>query len=119
MSRTSSALVALICVVALSAGSMSRASSGAAESSCSRGPQAGGVAATPTPLQEPFLPLIREEVAAHGDISTVYAADDGTIHIGLHPEVTQADLCVVADLVFEKFGLPVEVAEKRVVAVSG
>lgn len=119
MSRSSFAIMALVCVVALPAGSASGMHSGAAGSSCSQGPRPGNAVTRPTPLQGPFLPLLEDAVAGHGDISAVHRSDDGTIHVGLRPEVTHADLCAAADRVFEKFGLPVEVTEKSVVAVSG
>jgi hypothetical protein len=118
MSRSAFAVMALGCALALGVGSTSAALSGPAEGSCSRGQQPGDVATRPTTLQGPFLPLLRDQVAAHGEISLLSRSEDGTIKIGLHPEVTQADLCAVADLVFEEFGVPVDAEEKAVVPVS-
>ncbi|MGI5187674.1 hypothetical protein ACQEVI_05955 [Promicromonospora sp. CA-289599] len=67
-------------------------------------------------VTEDLVPVLN---GTDADVSAAHQADDGTIHIGLHPPVTEADLCVVADHVSDQLDLPVVVEVKAVEAVTG
>ena len=85
------------------------------DSSCSRGPQVSADVAKLDVVKD-LVPVLN---ATDADVSAAHQADDGTIHIGLHPPVTEADLCAVADQVSDQLDLPVVVEVKSVEAVNG
>ncbi|GGM43315.1 hypothetical protein ACFQBY_01000 [Promicromonospora citrea] len=66
---------------------------------------------------EDLVPILDD--TDHADTSLAYQAQDGTIHVGLHPPATRDDLCAVADQVSDQLDLPVVVEVKAVETVTG
>ncbi|MDR7380507.1 hypothetical protein [Promicromonospora iranensis] len=105
------AIASLVTAAALTGCASGEANS---DSSCSRGPQVGADVVK-LDVTEDLVPVLN---GTDAEISAAHQADDGTIHIGLHPPVTEADLCAVADHVSDQLDLPVVVEVKAVESVT-